>query len=578
MTGETSYSGSGPAFPVVNGFTITVGAGAFLFKLNPTGSTLLYSTELISDSSAVGFGVAVEGSNAYVAGMTVAGNSFPLAPSANTYSTHLGGVTSSYDAFVVKINTSALGAASLIWATRFGGNDSDYAFAVAVNAAGEAYVTGDTTSNDFPTTVGAAQTTCGTASNCNNRVRDAFVSKFNAAGSALLYSTFAGGGNADSGYGIAINAAGNAFVTGATYSPDFPVTTGTFDITCGNNALCDTVSDAFVLKLSPNAASFVYSTFLGGGATDEGRAVAVDGAGYAYVAGSTYSVNFPLSVDAIQPSRAGTTNDAFVSVLNPTGTGLAYSSYLGGSATVSGGDQAFGIALDNAGDVWLVGQTDSSDFPVKPGAIQTTHGAALFDAFVVKIGEALSLTAVLPSSGGTSGGPVKLTGTGFMAGAAVTFGGLSATGVSALTPTTINAVRPAHALGTVDVVVTSLDGQVATLAGAFTYVANLSFTDDPLQAGVTKVKAVHLTELRTAINTLRTRYVLAVATWPSGAIASGTVIQAAHLTELRSALANVYTAAGLAVPAWSPATITGGTTVITAAQIAGVRAAALAMW
>lgn len=578
VTGETSYSGSGPAFPVVNGFTITPGAGAFLFKLNSTGSNLLYSTELLSGSTVVGFGVAVEGSNAYVAGVTVAGNSFPLAPSANTYSNHLGGVASSYDAFIVKINTSAVGLTSLTWATRFGGYDLDYAYAVAVSSAGEAYVTGDTTSNDFPSTGGSAQPGCGSDSNCNNRERDAFVAKFNAAGNALVYSTFAGGSNRDSGYGIAVDTSGSAYVTGVTYSPNFPITQGTFDTTCGSNGQCDTFSDAFALKLSPNGSSFVYSTFLGGGSDDAGQAIAVDGAGNAHVAGSSYSSNFPVSGDAIQPSRSGTTNDAFVSKLNAGGTALVYSSYLGGSASVSGGDQAFGIALDSAGDMWLAGQTDSSDFPVKPGAVQMTHGSGLLDAFVVKIGAALSLTSVIPSSGGTSGGPARLTGTGFMFGAAVTFGGVAATGVSTVTPTTINATRPAHALGTVDVVVTSLDGRVATLPAAFTYVANLSFTDDPLQPQVTRVKAVHLTELRTAVNTLRTRFGLSAVTFPSGAIASGTVIKASHLTELRSALEPVYTAAGIAVPAWSPVTITAGATVITAAQISAVRSATRAMW
>ena len=581
VTGETSYTGSGPAFPVVNGFTITAGGGALLFKLNSTGSTLLYSTLLRGGSNAIGYGVAVEGSNAYVAGMTVSGNSFPLAPSANAYSTHLGGVATSYDAFIVKINTSAGGIASLAWATRFGGWDWDYAYAVAVNSAGEAYVTGYTSSNDFPATIGSAQPGCGSDSNCNGRTNDAFVSKFKADGSGFVYSTFAGGNNTDIGYGIAIDSSGNAFVTGKTYSPDFPNFPKTpgpvaFDTTCGTVGTCD---DAFALKLSADGSSFLYSTFLGGGSEDTGRAIAVDGAGYAYVAGNTYSADFP-TVGAIQPSRAGTNDDAFVTMINPAGTGLFYSSYLGGSGSTSGGDQAFGIALDAAGDGWVVGQTDSSDFPWKPGAIRTTHLAGGFDGFVVKIGDALSLTAVIPSSGGTSGGPARLNGTGFMAGAAVTFGGVAATAVSAVTPTMITAVRPAHAPGPVDVMVTSLDGQVATLPGAFTYVAvtNLTFTDDPLQAQVTRVKAIHFTELRTAINTLRTRYGLSTVTFPSGAIASGTVIKASHLTELRSALEPVYTAAGLAAPTWSPVTIAAGATVITAAQITGVRTATLAMW
>jgi len=584
VTGETGYSGSGPAFPVVGGFTITAGGGAFLFKLNSTGSSLLYSTHMESGSSAVGYGVAVEGSNAYVAGVTVPNDSFPLWPTSGTYSGYIGALpVGTYQAFIMKINTSAVGLASLTWATRFGGSDWNFAYAVAVNSAGQAYVTGYTTSFDFPKINGAAQPGCGSDGNCNTRVADAFVSKFNAAGNGLLYSTFAGGSNTDTGYGIAIDASGSAYVAGVTYSPDFPdfpKTNGAFDTTCGDNAQCDSSNDAFALKLSADGSSFLYSTFLGGGSSDAATAITVDSGGYAHVAGYTTSANFPVTGDAIQPSRAGTNTDAFISVLNPTGTGLIYSSYLGGTAAVTGGDEAFGIALDSAGDVWLVGQTDSSDFPVKPGAISITHGAGNFDGFVVKIGDALSLTAVIPTSGGTSAGPVRLTGTGFMAGAAVRFGGVAATSVSVVSPTTITAVRPAHALGTVDVVVTSLDGQVATLPGGFTYVSvpALTFTNNPLQAGVTPVKAVHLTELRTAVSTLRTRYALSAPTWPSGAITPGTAIKAAHLTELRSALADVYTAASLAVPTWSPATLAGGTTVITAAQITQVRAATLAMW
>lgn len=548
VTGETSYSGTGPAFPVVNGFTIDVGAGAFLFKLNSTGSSLLYSTLIRSGSGAAGYGVAVEGTNAYVAGMTVPNDSFPLSPTSGTFSGFLGVGGGLYQAFIMKINTSAAGLASLTWATRFGGSDRNYAYAVAVNTAGEAYVTGDTSSSNFPV-VNAAQASFGGST-------DAFVSKFNAAGSALLYSTFAGETAADSGYGIAIDASGNAFVAG------------------------DLGNDAFILKLSPNGSAFDYFALLGGGSIDSARAVAVDSGGYAHVAGFTTSADFPVTAGAIQPAQAGSTTDAFVSVIDPTGTTLAYSSYLGGTATVSGGDRAFGIALDAAADVWMVGQTDSADFPVKPGAIQTTHGSGLFDAFIVKIGEALSLTAVIPASGGTSGGPVRLTGTGFMAGASATFGGVAATSVSVVSTTTITAVRPPHAAGAVNVVVTNLDGQVATLAGGFTYVTipPLTFTDNPLQAQITPIRAIHITELRAAINTIRARYALSAATWPSGDITSGTVVQAAHLTELRSALADVYTAAALATPAWSPATVVGGTTVITAAQITQVRSATLAMW
>ncbi|MEO6258998.1 MAG: IPT/TIG domain-containing protein, partial [Thermoanaerobaculia bacterium] len=285
--------------------------------------------------------------------------------------------------------------------------------------------------------------------------------------------------------------------------------------------------------------------------------------------------------DAIQPAKAGTNTDAFTSLLDPTGAALLYSSFLGGDGGVSGGDRAFGLALDSAGDVWLAGQTDSANFPAKPGAFQITHGGGLFDGFVVKIGDAVSVTSVLPTSGSTAGGTaVTVTGTGFMSGATVTFGGVSATAVSVVSPTTITVSAPAHALGAVNVVVMNLDGQVGTLAGGFTYVTSpaLTFTDDPLQAGVTRVKAVHLTELRTAVNTLRSRYALTNFSFTDPTLtANVTKVKAVHLTELRTALAQVYTAASRTVPTWNPGTITVGS-VITAAQLTELRTATRALW
>ncbi len=385
VTGETYHPGSGSTFPVVGGFTVTPGSGAFLFKLDPTGGSLVYSTLMISGSSSIGYGVAVEGSNAYVAGMTVGTSSFPMWPTAGTWGGRVGGATGSYDGFVVKIDTSQTGTASLAYATRFGGWDWDYAYAIAVNASGEAFVTGSTTSNDFPTAGSPAQPTCGTAANCNARVNDVFVSKFNAAGTGLVYSTFAGGSNSDTGYAIAIDPTGSASVAGVTFSPDFPVTSGAFDTSCGNDGSCEAQSDAFVFRLSPAGSAFVYSTYLGGRSTETARGITVDSAGNAYVVGDTSSVDFPVTADAIQPARAGTNTDAFTVAVWSDGA-LAYSSYLGGSGNVSGGDKAFGIAIDPVGDAWVVGQTDSADFPVQPGAIQTTHSAGQFDGFVVKIG------------------------------------------------------------------------------------------------------------------------------------------------------------------------------------------------
>ncbi len=379
VTGSLYYPGSLETFPVVNGFTIdATGGGGFLFKLDSTGSSLLYSTLLRSGSSADGAGVAVVGSTAYVTGSVYGSNpSFPLWPTSGTYSTRIG-PGGGWEAFVVKIDTSAVGLASLVYATRFGGSKLNYGNAIAVNPAGEAYVTGETESLDFPITQGAPQISCGGGPNyCNGR--EAFAAKLDASGTALLYSTYAGGINDDRGNAIAIDSSGNAYVAGETNSLDFPTTDGALNRTLGA-----AFSDGFVFKLNSTGTSFVYSTFLGGADADRAFAIAVDSGGNAYVAGDTYSADFP-TVNAIQPLKASNNADAFVSKLNPTGSALVYSSYLGGTGNVSSGDKAFGIALDSARYVWVVGQTDSPDFPVKPGAIQTTHGGGQFDGFVVKI-------------------------------------------------------------------------------------------------------------------------------------------------------------------------------------------------
>ena len=579
VAGTVSYPGSGETFPLVNGFTIDARTGGgFLFKLNSSGSSLLYST--LIQNAAECRGVAVVGGTAYVTGMAYGSYpTFPIAAYANntTYSTRIGPGAGGWEAFVVKIDASAVGLASLVYATRFGGSSFAYGNAIAVNAAGEAFVTGETESADFPITPGAAQISCGGPTYCTGREREAFVSKLDASGTALLYSTYAGGTLVDRGNAIAIDSSGNAYVAGETTSLDFPTTVGALNRTRGSFG-----SSGFVFKLNSTGTGFVYSTFLVGSAgEDRAFAIAVDSGGNAYVAGDAYSADFPVTKDAIQPLKASNNADAFVSVLNLAGSALVYSSYLGGTGGVSGGDKAFGIALDPAGDGWVVGQTDSLDFPVKPNAISIAHGGGLFDGFVVKVGDPLSVTSVLPTSGSTAGGTaVTVRGTGFMSGATVTFGGAAATAVSVVSPTIITVSAPAHALGAVDVVVTSADGRVATLAGGFTYVTQpaLTFTDDPLQIRVTRVKAIHMTELRTAVNTLRGRYALSPVSFADGTLNPGvTVVRGVHLLELRTALAQVYIAASRTVPTWNPGAITLGT-VITAAQITEVRTATRALW
>ena len=187
----------------------------------------------------------------------------------------------------------------------------------------------------------------------------------------LSYSTYLGGTGDDEGTAVAVDAGGNAYVTGLTASVDFPITAGAFQTTYANN------TDAFVSKLDPTGSVLVYSTYLGGSNSDFGESIAVGISGQAFVAGQTASTDFPATPGAFQTKCAGTcgtkTPDAFVTELNPTGSALVYSTYLGGT----GFDQANGIALDSGGDAYVVGWTASTDFPTTPHAAQTGMAAEI---------------------------------------------------------------------------------------------------------------------------------------------------------------------------------------------------------
>lgn len=261
----------------------------------------------------------------------------------------------------------------LVYATYLGGSLADAGRRIAVDAAGNAYVTGATSSADFPTTAGALATT--------STRPEAFVTKLNPAGTALLYSTYLGGSGADDGFDIAVDAAGNAYVTGITNSPDFPTTAGAFQATLAGGFF----GDAFVTKLNPTGSALVYSTYLGGTGANQGRGIAVDTAGSAYVTGRTESADFPTTAGAFDTTPNDTAfGDAFVTKLNPAGSDLVYSTYLGGI----GSDQGLGVALDAAGHAYVVGFTNSSDFPTTPGSHDRVlnNGVGFnADAFVTKL-------------------------------------------------------------------------------------------------------------------------------------------------------------------------------------------------
>jgi hypothetical protein len=379
LTGQT-FSADFPTTAGALDTTHNGGFDAFVAKLNASGSALLYSTFLGGSAADVGARIAVDAEgSAYLTGETSSAG-FPT--TAGALDTTHNGAT---DAFVTKLNASG---SDLLYSTFLGGGGSDSGAGITIDASGSAHVTGPTGSAGFPTTSGTLDTT-------HNGGTDAFVTKLNASGSDLLYSTFLGGGAPDVGVTIAVDAAGSAYLTGSTQSADFPTTSGTLDTTHNGSF------DAFVTKLNASGSELLYSTFLGDSSLDIGRGIAADAAGSAYLTGETSSADFPTTAGALDTSYNGGT-DAFVTKLNASGSVLTYSTFLGGSAT----DLSAGIAVDAAGSAYLTGLTSlPADFPTTAGALDTTHNGG-FDAFVTKLnasGSALVYSTYLGGSGSDLG-------------------------------------------------------------------------------------------------------------------------------------------------------------------------------
>jgi uncharacterized protein with LGFP repeats len=434
MTASLNFPSATPVQAVLSG-----GYDAFVVKLSPDGSQLVYATYLGGSGDenmyeGLAYGdIAVDATGAaYVTGSTTS-RDFPTVQALQP--AHGGGPS---DAFVAKLSPEG----QLVYATYLGGSGMDMGRSIAVDATGAAYVTGQNESEDFPT-MRPFQTTQG------GFFKDGFVTKIDATGSQLVYSSYLGGNQGDLGFGIAVDTAGHAYVYGETGSPNFPTTPGAFDPTCGTDGACNGSGDLFITKVDATGETLLYSTYLGGSGEDRiaaSHGMAVDTDGGVYVTGHTRSADFPTTYG----QQLNGPSDAFVAQLNPQGTALGYAVFLGGAgddhglaiavdlahnAYITGGtggtfpttdeayrcgdpgafvtklradgstayalclsgqgitkDRGHGIAVDPLGNAYVTGFTASSDFPtVNP--VQPVHGGRN-DAFVVKITDSLASAAI----------------------------------------------------------------------------------------------------------------------------------------------------------------------------------------
>ncbi|MCC7431050.1 SBBP repeat-containing protein [bacterium] len=384
-SGNTFVSGQtySTNFPITSGVYDTSKNGfssdIFVTKLNSSGTALIFSTFLGGNSyEEQPFLVVSDSENIFVTGYTYS-TDFPTTIGAYDTS-HNGNV----EIFITKANSNG---SALVYSTFLGGSSEDKGFFLSLDGSGNCYVIGFTGSNDFPTTVGAYDT-------LQNGSSDAFVTKLNSTGSSLVYSTFLGGSSTECGNSLSADESGNCYVTGYTYSSDFATTVGAFD-TLFNSPVG--FSDAFVSKLNSTGSALIYSTFLGGSSTEYGNSLSVDGNGNTYLSDFTQSTDFPTTGGAYDTSYNGVNCDVFVSKLNPTGSALVYSTFLGGISY----DYNSTIKIDEDENVVLAGQTDSSDFPTTVTAYDTSHNG-YFDAFVTKLNPTGSLLTYSTYFGGSS--------------------------------------------------------------------------------------------------------------------------------------------------------------------------------
>jgi hypothetical protein len=388
--GNTYVTGDSIAldFPVAGPVQPTLAGNydAVVMKLNASATALVYATYLGGSEDDNGFAIDLDGAgNAYVTGFT-ASSDFPTASALQP--ANGGGLG---DVFVTRLSPTG---AALVYSTYLGGDGDDEGFALKVDALGNARVAGTTSSNDFPT-VAALQAVRGGG-------YDGFLARLSANGAALVQSTYLGGTGDDWVLGLSVDAAGSPHLAGATSSPDFAVTPGARQTTLAGDF------DAFVVKLDATATVRLYSTYHGGADYDDAWAVAVDASGSAFVTGSTMSADFP-TLNPVQAVNGGLA-DVFVSKLNATGSALLYSTYLGGA----GFDSGLAIGFDAAGSAYVTGYSGSPDFPALTSiASQASSGLNIFAVKLTPSGGALAYSTFFGGNGDAWGNGIVVDAQGF---------------------------------------------------------------------------------------------------------------------------------------------------------------------
>ncbi|HVF89450.1 MAG TPA: SBBP repeat-containing protein [Blastocatellia bacterium] len=441
----------------------------FIAKLSPSGDAIIYSTYLGGTGSDFALDIAVDSTgSAYVTGYTSSTN-FPVTQGAHKTSNSGG-----EDAFVVKLSPSGAG---LAYSSYLGGLGQDRGNGIAVDLSGNAYVTGKTTSLNFPRREGAFQ-------DALRGFEDGFVAKLNASGDTLIYSTYLGGsGNTDQGLDIAVDALGQAYVAGETTSLDFPVSPQAFQPAFGGGT--QFFGDAYITKMNAAGSALVFSTYLGGSGGEIAHAIAIDAAGSAYITGTVDSTDLPTS-NAFQPAKAGDCSgifsnctDAFAAKLNPAGSGLVYSTYLGGGSTSStpfqSGDTGYDIKVDSSGSAYVTGVTGSTDFPVFK-ALQPAKGAN-GDGFVARLsasGRELLYSTYLGGDGDETADAIALDPSG-----SIYVAGVSASGGFPL----FRAVQPFYGGGATDTFIVKIVPGRPEITGASLSGKKLVVTGENFQPG-----------------------------------------------------------------------------------------------